>query len=72
MHRRTLLAALGASALPAWAQTPSAGANLSWLVPQPAGNPTDNLARRLLPGLQRELNQTVVIKTYLGLVARLG
>ena len=72
MYRRTLLAALGASALPAWAQTPSAGANLSWLVPQPAGNPTDNLARRLLPGLQRELNQTVVIENLPGAGGALG
>lgn len=72
MHRRTLLAALGASAVPTWAQAPSSGGHLTWWVPQPAGNPTDNLARRLLPGLQRELNQTVLVENLPGAGGALG
>ena len=41
-HRRTMLVALGSGTIGSWAQS----ANLLWLVPQPAGNPTDALARR--------------------------
>lgn len=71
LSRRALLATIATAPLGAWAQMPT-GANLSWIVPQPAGNPTDNLARRLLPGLQRELGQGVVIENLPGAGGALG
>ena len=68
ISRRTLLAAVGASAFGVQAQ----GSNMLWLVPQPAGNPTDALARRILPGLQRELGTTVLIENLPGAGGALG
>jgi tripartite-type tricarboxylate transporter receptor subunit TctC len=53
------------------AQAPS-GAPLSFVVPQPAGNPTDGHARRLQPGLQRELGQTVLVENMPGAGGSLG
>ncbi len=53
------------------AQTPS-GTALSFIVPQPAGNPTDTLVRRLLTALQRELEQPLVVENIPGAGGSLG
>lgn len=39
---------------------------LTFIVPQPAGNPTDGTARKLQPVLQRELGQTVLVENVPG------
>lgn len=48
------------AAAPAHAQL--AGRTISIIVPQPAGNPTDGVARKLQPLLQKELDQTVIVE----------
>ncbi|MBK8766664.1 MAG: tripartite tricarboxylate transporter substrate binding protein [Burkholderiaceae bacterium] len=53
------------------AQSPS-GPPLSFIVPQPAGNPTDGHARRLQPGVQRELGQAVLVENMPGAGGSLG
>lgn len=45
---------------------------LSFIVPQPAGNPTDGTARKLQPVLQRELGQTVLVENVPGAGGSLG
>ena len=73
-HRRLIVSFLG---MGLWshgashAQT-SSGPPLSFLVPQPAGNPTDTLARRLLTALQRELGQHLVVENVPGAGGSLG
>ena len=73
-HRRLIVSFLG---MGLWshgashAQT-SSGPPLSFLVPQPAGNPTDTLARRLLTALQRELGQPLVVENIPGAGGSLG
>jgi tripartite-type tricarboxylate transporter receptor subunit TctC len=72
MTRRDLLA-LGLSLTAvnsAWAQ-PSSGP-LTFIVHQPAGNPTDALARKLQPALQNQLKQTVVVENFPGAGGSLG
>jgi tripartite-type tricarboxylate transporter receptor subunit TctC len=71
---KTLLsfaAALAASApLSSMAQAnPKA---LSIIVPQPAGNPTDGVARKLQPLLQKELGQTVIVENLPGAGGSIG
>ena len=53
------------------AQTLS-GPALSFLVPQPAGNPTDAIARRLQASTQRELAQPLVVENIPGAGGSLG
>jgi tripartite-type tricarboxylate transporter receptor subunit TctC len=69
--RRAALA-LGTSCMigGAWSQTGTR--NLSFIVPQPAGNPTDGMARKLQPLLQKELGQTVVVENLPGAGGALG
>ena len=56
---------------PADAQSAPAGAQVI-MVPQPPGNPTDNLARQLQPLLQRELNQPIVVENAAGAGGSIG
>ena len=45
---------------------------LVFVVPQPAGNPTDAVARRLQPALQKELGQSVIVENVPGAGGSLG
>lgn len=45
---------------------------LVFVVPQPAGNPTDAVARRLLPALQKQLGQPVIVENVPGAGGSLG
>lgn len=45
---------------------------LQFIVPQPAGNPTDGMARKLQPVLQKTLDQTVVVENVPGAGGSLG
>ena len=49
-----------------------AGAPVSIVVPQPAGNPTDGVARKLQPLLQKELGQTVIVENVPGAGGSIG
>ena len=75
MNRRQAIASLSGLSLlgvePLWAQTLSAQP-ISLIVPQPAGNPTDILARRLQVATQRELGQAVVVENLPGAGGSLG
>lgn len=72
LNRRHLIAAAVTAALcPAMAQ-PVASGSLVLVVPQPAGNPTDNLARKLMPLLQKDLNQTVIVENIAGAGGSIG
>jgi tripartite-type tricarboxylate transporter receptor subunit TctC len=75
IHRRHWMAAWLAAGLlgPHWggAQTHS-GPPISFIVPQPAGNPTDVLARRLQGAAQRELGQPLIMDNLPGAGGSLG
>ena len=75
IHRRHWMASWLAAGLtgPCWvgAQTLS-GPPISFIVPQPAGNPTDVLARRLQVGAQRELGQPLIMDNLPGAGGSLG
>jgi len=74
IDRRVFSISLGASVMAPTllkAQT-SSGGTLSFIVPQPPGNPTDILARRLHPGIQRGLGQTIVVENLPGAGGALG
>lgn len=58
------------AAAPAHAQL--AGRTVSIIVPQPAGNPTDGVARKLQPLLQKELDQTVIVENTPGAGGSIG
>ncbi|VFR32399.1 putative exported protein [plant metagenome] len=45
---------------------------VSIVVPQPAGNPTDGVARKLQPLLQKELGQTVIVENAPGAGGSIG
>lgn len=45
---------------------------ITLVVPQPAGNPTDALARKIQPLLQKELGQTVVVENHPGAGGSIG
>lgn len=49
-----------------------AGRTVSIIVPQPAGNPTDGVARKLQPLLQKELEQTVIVENAPGAGGSIG
>ena len=74
-NRRQAIVSLGGLSLlglePLYAQTLS-GPPVSLIVPQPAGNPTDILARRLQVATQRELGQAVVVENLPGAGGSLG
>ncbi len=52
------------------AQTPSK--NVTIFVPQPAGNPTDGVARKIQPLLQKAIGQTVVVENLPGAGGSIG
>ena len=56
-------------AMAAQAQTPGI---VNIVVPQPAGNPTDGVARKLQPLLQKELGQTVIVENAPGAGGSIG
>ncbi len=72
--RRVALHAIGlAAAIPTAARAQAlSGAPITLLVPQPAGNPTDALARRLQPSAQRELGQPLIVENMPGAGGALG
>jgi tripartite-type tricarboxylate transporter receptor subunit TctC len=68
--RRRALVLLASSALLPAARAQSRP--LAFIVPQPAGNPTDGIARKLQPVLQKELGQTVLVENHPGAGGSLG
>lgn len=71
LDRRSLLACALAT-LGATAQAQTTGRTISFIVPQPAGNPTDGTARKTVPLLQKELGQTVVVENLPGAGGSIG
>jgi tripartite-type tricarboxylate transporter receptor subunit TctC len=72
IRRRDLVfggAALGLLPRLAGAQ---AGATISIIVPQPAGNPTDAQARKMQPAMQKELGATLIVENLPGAGGSLG
>nr|WP_255456721.1 hypothetical protein [Polaromonas sp.] len=49
-----------------WAAAQSSTRAVSIIVPQPPGNPTDGVARKLQMLLQAELKQTVIVENAAG------
>ena len=72
LHLGLGLTALIAATAPLTAHAQSGGKTLSIVVPQPAGNPTDGVARKLQPLLQKELGQTVVVDNVPGAGGSIG
>lgn len=71
-RRRTLLiggTVLGLGPRLAGAQP---GGTISFIVPQPAGNPTDAQARKMQPALQKELGATLIVENLAGAGGSLG
>ncbi|MDP4078541.1 tripartite tricarboxylate transporter substrate binding protein [Acidovorax sp. A1169] len=66
----TIAAAALLAAATAHAQL--AGRTVSIIVPQPAGNPTDGVARKLQPLLQKELDLTVIVENTPGAGGSIG
>ena len=62
--------ALGATLTNGHAQIPGRPINI--VVPQPAGNPTDAVARKMQPLLQKELGQTVIVENAPGAGGSIG
>ena len=70
IQRRELVLLAASSLLPPALRAQSRP--LSFIVPQPAGNPTDGIARKLQPLLQKELGQTVMVENIPGAGGSLG
>lgn len=73
--RRKALALVGAASFVGGVSTHAqaqAGRALSIIVPQPAGNPTDGVARKVQPLLQKLLQQTVVVENLPGAGGSIG
>lgn len=68
--RRAALVSAAAAAVAMGARAQSR--TLSFVVPQPAGNPTDGIARKLQPLLQGLLGQTVLVENLPGAGGSLG
>lgn len=71
-HLGLALTSLIATAVPSVAYAQASSKTMSIVVPQPAGNPTDGVARKLLPLLQKELGQTVVVENVPGAGGSIG
>jgi len=69
--RRRDLVLLAAASMAALA-VPAQSRPLAFIVPQPAGNPTDGIARKLQPLLQKVLGQPVVVENIPGAGGSLG
>lgn len=76
LNRRQHLAALGAAAasiaLPARAQAPFPSKPITLMVPWPAGAPSDAMARKLQPHLQKAFGQPVIVDNLGGAGGTLG
>ncbi len=76
LSRRTLMlsasAALGSAALPALAQTAWPSKPIKIIVPYTAGGFTDQMARLLQAGLQKQLGQSVVVENKPGANSIIG
>ena len=72
LDRRAMLAFAGACTLSLAVRAQPSQRPLTFVVPQPAGNPTDALARKLQPALQKELGQSIVIDNTPGAGGSLG
>lgn len=70
LDRRAVMALAASAALPLRAVAQARP--LPFIVPQPAGNPTDGIARKLQPLLQSLLGQTVVVENVPGAGGSLG
>lgn len=70
LDRRAVVALAAAALLPPVARAQARP--LAFIVPQPAGNPTDGLARKLQPLLQAQLGQTVLVENLPGAGGSLG
>ena len=70
--RRAMLVLGAACTLPLAARAQSSPGLLTFIVPQPAGNPTDALTRKLQPALQKELGQSIVVENVPGAGGSLG
>jgi tripartite-type tricarboxylate transporter receptor subunit TctC len=71
LTRRSALAA-GIAALTSQAFAQVISRPVTFMVPQPAGNPTDAVARKLQPLLQKELGQAVPVENMPGAGGSLG
>jgi len=71
LDRRSLLAC-AVSAMGAGAFAQARSGSVSFIVPQPAGNPTDGVARKTQPLLQKSLGQTVVVENLPGAGGSIG
>ena len=74
-HRRQFVTSLLATGVFAadWAKAQAlSGPPIHFIVPQPAGNPTDVLARRLQVAAQRELGQPLIMENLPGAGGSLG
>ena len=71
LDRRSLLACVLAT-LAGAARAQTSGRNITFFVPQPAGNPTDGIARKMVPLLQNALGQTVVVENLPGAGGSIG
>ena len=69
-RRACLVAAAVAGAAP-WARA-QAGRHIAFIVPQPAGSPSDVFARKLQTVMQRELGQTIVVENLPGAGGSIG
>lgn len=72
IRRRDLM--IGAAT---WASLPrlagaQPGGTISFIVPQPAGNPTDAQARKMQPAMQKELGTTLIVENLPGAGGSLG
>lgn len=71
LSRRACLVAAAAGMAAPWARAQS-GRHITFIVPQPAGNPSDVFARKLQTVMQRELGQTIVIENLPGAGGSIG
>jgi tripartite-type tricarboxylate transporter receptor subunit TctC len=72
IDRRAMLVFGIAGALGFAARAQPSQRPLTFIVPQPAGNPTDALVRKLQPVLQKELGQPVIVENRPGAGGSLG
>lgn len=71
LRRRTCLVAVAAGIAAPWARAQS-GRHITFIVPQPAGNPSDVFARKVQTVMQRELGQAIVIENLPGAGGSIG
>ena len=72
IDRRAMLVFGAACTLSLAARAQPSQRPLTFVVPQPAGNPTDALVRKLQPALQKELGQSIIVDNTPGAGGSLG